>query len=97
MPPRAPLVSRQRCRWWKSPAPARIVKSKGHDLYRNTGSPPRIKCGAGFFGIMPVTENTATSRPTRIDVVHACNTFCRAAAQPGRHRLDADAVPELGL
>src|SRR4051812_41733562 len=97
MPRRARQDLRQRCRWWKSPAPARIVKSKGHDLYQNTGSPPRIKWGAGFFGIMPVTENTATSRPTRIDVFHACNTFRRAAAQPGRRRLDADALPELGL
>jgi len=50
MPPRAHRDLLQKCRWSKSPAPARIVRSKGHDLYPKTGSPPCIKCGQAFSG-----------------------------------------------
>ena len=34
---------------------------------------------------------------TRINVVQSSDLFRRACAHPGRHRIDADAVPELGF
>src|SRR5207248_7394 len=43
------------------------------------------------------SKNTAAKPATRIDAFQASKPFRRACAQPGRYRLDADAVPELGL
>ena len=44
-----------------------------------------------------VSNQHGAKPATRINVVESCDLLRRACAQPGRCRIDADAVPELGF